>query len=768
MTPRSNLNPVPFCGNGEVTEMGRHDQKTKKELLAEIDRLERHAEALEADSKNSSKNFLKSVFDKANLGILIHRDWKPLYANPMLAEMYGYGSPKEIMSLESTKVMIHPESVEGTHERILKGKEAKADRDIRGVRKDGSEFWVERRLFSVDWDGEPAVCSLRLDITERKQTADQIRSSHERLQAILDNANQGILIHRHYQPLYANQALANIFGYESPEEIMALSSTRDLQSPDFRETNPRYYEKRMRGEEVPLDLEQVGIKKDGTKFWTSRRGFMIDWDGEPALFSTRTDITDQKNSQQELRESKEELSLILNSVPIGISYFNTDEIYQFTNNHSQQRRLMSPDKLIGKHLRDGIGEEAYKSIKRYVNRVLAGETVTFETLRPGAEGKEISLRINYVPKIDPDSSVQGFFALVEDISEQKNALDKIRESEERYAFAVSGSQNGLWEWNIQTGAQYFSPRWHEILGYEVGELEPDHHTIERSFHPDDKDSVLEAIRAHLEDHIPYDNEYRLKRKDGTYVWVRSRAQAVWDEDGNPIRMAGSANDISHRKKVEQDLLESEARHRDFAADVAHELRTPISALLLQLGDLERSDNVEALKQDVNSMSRLVEQLLALARLDTLIISEADVVDLGEISKKVAMQLGPLAIKENRSLEVLGADNPVLIHGNADALEQAVRNLVENAIKYSSRGTLITTKVDDTKTIQVIDRGQGVPKDLRKEIFGRFERSDRRSGGCGLGLSIVQRTIEAHGGTIDVSETPGGGATFSINFANTIH
>ena len=160
--------------------------------------------------------------------------------------------------------------------------------------------------------------------------------------------------------------------------------------------------------------------------------------------------------------------------------------------------------------------------------------------------------------------------------------------------------------------------------------------------------------------------------------------------------------------------------------------------------------------------------MSLARLGTLVIRDADIADLSDVSRKVAMQLGPIAIRGGRTLEVLGIDNPVVVRGNAHAPEQAVRNLVENAIKYSPKGGLITTEVDDMGTIKVIDRGQGVPMELRQEIFGRFERADRRGDGCGLGLSIVQQTIEAHGGSIEISDTPGGGATFSLNISDTIH
>lgn len=132
-----------------------------------------------------------------------------------------------------------------------------------------------------------------------------------------------------------------------------------------------------------------------------------------------------------------------------------------------------------------------------------------------------------------------------------------------------------------------------------------------------------------------------------------------------------------------------------------------------------------------------------------------------------MQLGPIAIKEGLILEVVGADNPVIIKGNAGALEQAVRNFVENGIRYSRRGDFVATKVDSLGTIKVIDHGEGIPKEIRNSIFNRFEHADRRRDGSGLGLSLVRRTVDAHRGTIEVSDTPGNGATFSTNLSKPV-
>lgn len=161
------------------------------------------------------------------------------------------------------------------------------------------------------------------------------------------------------------------------------------------------------------------------------------------------------------------------------------------------------------------------------------------------------------------------------------------------------------------------------------------------------------------------------------------------------------------------------------------------------------------------MSRLITQLLAATRLDFLAIGPDDRADISRVATNVATYLAPIAFGAGRSIEVIGADQSILVRGNSDALEQAVRNLVENAIKYSARRTTITITVSDEPMIEVRDRGRGIAPELRKHVFERFQRADRRSSGAGLGLSIVQRAVEAHQGSVEVSDAPDGGAVFRI-------
>jgi len=217
-----------------------------------------------------------------------------------------------------------------------------------------------------------------------------------------------------------------------------------------------------------------------------------------------------------------------------------------------------------------------------------------------------------------------------------------------------------------------------------------------------------------------------------------------------------------KAKDESMRLKDEER-MSFAADVAHELRTPLAVLRAHLDSLDDADANFQLVQDVDRITRIVEQVLAKSRIEAIEVHPDDLADLAEVSSSMAAYLAPLVIREGRSIEVVGAQSPVIINGNAFALEQALRNLVENAIKYSARGSTITIEVSQTPSIRVIDRGRGVPYDEREMIFERFHRADRRGSGSGLGLSIVRRVAEAHGGKVSIEDAPGGGSVFILSF-----
>jgi signal transduction histidine kinase len=203
--------------------------------------------------------------------------------------------------------------------------------------------------------------------------------------------------------------------------------------------------------------------------------------------------------------------------------------------------------------------------------------------------------------------------------------------------------------------------------------------------------------------------------------------------------------------------------REFTADAAHELRTPLAILATHLDNLENKQVAAALRADVERMSRLVNQLLSVATLEALAVAPDEIADLHAIAVDVAGSLAPLALKRGRSLAVTGATAPVAVRGNAEALRQALRNLIENALQHTPSGTEVEIEVTDEPAVHVSDRGPGVPPELRNRVVQRFWRADRRKGeGSGLGLAIVSRILAAHGGRLAVDDALGGGARFSLH------
>ncbi|MDR3533596.1 MAG: ATP-binding protein [Rhodopila sp.] len=202
--------------------------------------------------------------------------------------------------------------------------------------------------------------------------------------------------------------------------------------------------------------------------------------------------------------------------------------------------------------------------------------------------------------------------------------------------------------------------------------------------------------------------------------------------------------------------------REFVADAAHELRTPLAILRAEVEAGADQDAASGLLADIDSMTRIVNQLIDTAESDTLAIGPADIADLQSICTDVASFMAPVAVAQCKSISVTGPSDPVWVEGNGQALFLAVRNLVENAITHTATGTTVGITVWADGSVAVSDEGAGIPVEQRDVIFQRFWRGDRRRpGSAGLGLSIVARIVKAHGGTITVRDAVVRGAVFTM-------
>lgn len=204
--------------------------------------------------------------------------------------------------------------------------------------------------------------------------------------------------------------------------------------------------------------------------------------------------------------------------------------------------------------------------------------------------------------------------------------------------------------------------------------------------------------------------------------------------------------------------------RRFTANAAHELRTPLAVLTVEIERLEHNGRLARLREDVERMNRLVDQLLQVARLDNVALDISQNVDLNRVAAEVVGQLAPLAIADGKTVGLTEAPEPVIVQGNTQTIADALRNLVENAIGHTAAKTEVEVTVHACGRIAVADRGPGVPPESRDRIFERFWRGDRNErAGAGLGLAIVREIMHAHHGEVTVENSSRGGALFTLIF-----
>lgn len=332
-----------------------------------------------------------------------------------------------------------------------------------------------------------------------------------------------------------------------------------------------------------------------------------------------------------------------------------------------------------------------------------------------------------------------------DITDRRRAEARLRESIERYELSVRGTNDGLWDWNIETGETFLSERWKEILGFADDELAASLDTVDDLVHPDDRDRTWKAARAHLDERIPYDLEFRMRRKDGTYAWIHARGQATWDEAGKPLRMAGAIRDITEERETEQEVIaviESECLRigHDLHDGLGQEL-TGISLGLKTLCDRLASDG-SAHERAARSLAEMVRKSIVDVQRIARVLSPgfSAEVRLDDTLKALAAEVNQHSGIECRlKCSSLDCDADVATH-----MLRVAQESVNNALRHSGADKIMIKceRRGNSLVLEVLDDGVGIaPENERAE---------------GLGLRSMRYRARMLNGTLDVGARPEGG------------
>lgn len=722
--------------------------------------------------------------------VITDREGNIEYINPKFTQITGYSSeeamgqnPRILKSGEQS-----PEFYKQLWETITSGKEWRGE--LYNKRKDGKFFWENASISPVLNDkGEiKNFIAVKEDITERKQSEENLLKSKERFRNLVETTSDWVWeIDENAVYTYASPQIQRILGYRF-EEIVGKTPFELMPREEANRVAALF--KPIVASQKPFDcLENINLHKDGTPVVLETSGVPVfDADGKFCGYrGVDRDITKRKQAEESLRL----LEKALKTTNMGVTITDTEGKIIYTNPADAEMHGYSLEELMGKNIGIFAPEELRKGLTP--KQIETAKTKKRESVNIRKDGSTFPVYlISDIVKSTTGDPI-GLVTTCEDITERKQAEEALRISDERYSLAIEGSNDGIWERNLVTGETYFSPRWKETIGYRDSEF-PNHvDEWKKRVHPDDYDMVIKNVGDYLvgmTDH--YISEYRMQHKDGSWRWILAKGAKVCDDQENPTRFAGSHTDITERKKAEEERKSLEAQLLQaqkmetmgtLAGGIAHDFNNILSPMLIcaeialedTSKDSEMHEVIETIFKAAHRAKDLVKRILLFSRRGE---QNRETLNIGEVVKealKLARSSIPSTITISKKIklkeETISAD-PIQIH-------QLVMNLCTNAyqamqgssgeikvelstinINHGSKKVL-RLKEGEYILLSISDTGHGIDESTKQRIFDPFFTTKAIGKGTGLGLSVVMGIVMNHDGEIKVESKVGKGSTFHI-------
>ncbi|HKL28692.1 MAG TPA: PAS domain S-box protein [Natrialbaceae archaeon] len=699
-------------------------------------------------------------------------------------ELVGYPAERiESGSISWGADVVHPED----RETVWKGVQSALQNDepftltYRVRTADGGTRWV--------WEQGRAVRSAAgeveglegfiTDVTERKERERELETEREWNEALIEGARDAIFISdRDANLVEANEAATELTGYD--REALRSMRIPDLHEAEDLDAYEEYHDRILEGEAVTTEAKL--LRPDGTKVDVEFSNRAIEVDGEPYMHTVARDVTDRREHRRELERYK----LAIESSFDLVAAIDTDHDFLFANDAYCRYHDCEATDLPGKGVADVLGQGVYEDVRPRIETALEGDPVRYEMSRDHPDGGERHLDIRYASIEDEDGTVRGAIGTMRDVTDRKKrerALAALHDAatdletadceDEVYDTLVDAAE-GILDFDlvavdVEENGALVQRAWTLELDtegyYEETSLEEDTFAT-RAFNRQETISVDDLREYEI---TPADPEYRSAltvpiAEMGTFQAV-SREAGAFDEADRELAelLVGHAREALQRVDHERSLREQRKRLRhenerleEFASVVSHDLRNPLTVAGGELAAAREeceSPHLDEIATSLDRMETIVEDVLAMARNGS-IVEEADL---------ETVDLATLVERCWRTVETTDAslrvETTVTLPADGDRVRRAVENLFRNSVEHGGDDVTITVGDLDGTGFYVADDGPGIPPTEREDVFDPGHTS--RDSGTGFGLAIVEEIVQAHGWSISVTESEGGGARFEV-------
>jgi len=722
-------------------------------------------------------------------GIIYEYDLRSGHVKRMrgLYEVAGFRPEEVPPTVDWWQDRMHPDDRRAARERSERaGPSRTVASEYRVRHADGRWIHLEDRAVVISGDdGRPAkLVGCAVDVTAQKAQEAALRQERDRLNFVVETCGIGLWLnplplgqlewsahvkeHFHLPPDAPAPTVEEFYALIHPEDrdwvrgaVTAAVETGSL-----------------------FDVEYRTVSRDtGAIKWIRAVGKAIYGPGgEPVHFDGITrDVTTRRLAEDRLRQSEQHLRLLSNTVPALISYIGPDGRYRACNDAYTAWFGLPREQIVGRHMREVLGEAAWQKVGGYYEQALAGQPIDYETEVNYRHAGSRWIHAVYTPHLNAQGGVEGLIVLVTDVSAYKRAEEAIRRRSQQFETLVHAAPLGIYlvdaGFRILQVNPVAAPHFAAVAGGAIGR---DLAEVMRAiWEPADAEAFIAIFRHGLQTGASYVNpEYAARRLGRSapdhYEW---RLDRITLPDGGH-GLVCYFRDISAQVQARTALQEADRRKDEFLATLAHELRNPLAPLrnglqvlkLARPGDAAADDARAMMERQLGHMVRLIDDLMDVSRISRGKVElRRERVELAKLVQQAVETSRPLLEADGHELVVRIPDEPIYVDADVTRMAQVFANLLNNAAKYTEPGGRVTLSVareDGAAVVAVRDTGVGIPARMLPRVFDLFTQVDRslekRQGGLGIGLSLVKRLVELHGGTVEaLSDGPGHGSEFRV-------